>query len=123
MADPGPIHAWDELDEAELREYASRYVGFATNEMGDPEDLAWALEHQFPLADFRSMPTDWAEYHADDVLENPRYDEAFSKAEFHTPVVLSVEADELIIWDGWHRIACAIVRGDECITAILGRTR
>lgn len=122
MTDHGALHDWEELDEAGLRGYASQFVGFATNEMGDPEDLSWSLERQFPLADFHSMPTDWIAYHADDVVGNPRYDEAFAGADFHTPIVLSIESDQLIIWDGWHRIACAIVRGDECITTILGRT-
>lgn len=115
----GPLHDWKSLNEEGLRSFAGQYVGWATNEMGDPAELAWRLEVQFPLSEFLAMRTDWSEYHRDEILENPRY-RGFDDAEFHTPVVVSSEHDELIIWDGWHRIACAIARGDECIMAIFG---
>lgn len=121
MNDDGPVQDWNALDEPGLRLWAAQYVGWATNEMSDPDDLAWTLEHQFPVSDFRSVPTDWGDYFKDDVRGNPRYDEGFEDAEWHTPVVISIEDDEIIIWDGWHRIATSVTRGDECIMAIVGR--
>lgn len=121
MSDDGPVQDWNALDELGLRRWASRYVGWATNEMSDPDELAWTLEHQFPVSEFRSVHTDWDDYFEDDVRGNPRYDEDFKDAEWHTPVVISVEEDEIIIWDGWHRIATSFAREDECIMAIVGR--
>lgn len=117
----GPLHDWPSLDEQRLREWAAQYVGWATNEMSDPDELSWRLEVQFPLSEFRTVPTDWESYYNDDVAENPRYEREFEKAEWHTPIVLSLEDDEIIIWDGWHRIATSVTRGDECILAIVGR--
>ena len=117
----GPLHDWPSLDEQGLRKWAAQYVGWATNEMSDPDDLSWCLENQFPLQDFESLRVNWQDYYDDDVLNNPRYEKEFEDAEWHTPIVLSIEHDEIIIWDGWHRIATSIARGDECIMAIVGR--
>ena len=117
----GPMHDWITLDEAGLRAWAAQYVGWATSEMSDPDDLAWTLERQFPVSEFASVHADWQDYFDDDVRGNPRYDEGFENAEWHTPVIISVEDDEIIIWDGWHRIATSVARGDECMTAIVGR--
>ena len=49
MNDDGPVQDWNSLDESGLRKWAAQYVGWATNEMSDPEELAWNLEHQFPV--------------------------------------------------------------------------
>lgn len=117
-----PIHQWHTLSEEELRTWAAQYLGMATNEMSDPQDLSWRLETQFPLYDFQSIQTDWNDYYDDDVLGNPRYDTEFEQADWHTPIVISLEDGEIIIWDGWHRIATSIARGDECIMAIIGQT-
>lgn len=121
MNDDEPLHDWASLDEDGLRTYAAQYVGWATNEMSPPENLAWTLEH-LPLDIMLSLPTDWEAYHRDEVERNPRYDRDFSDARYHTPVVLSLEGDP-IIWDGWHRISCAIVRGDRSILAVVGRKK
>lgn len=111
---------WDDQTEEELRAWASQYVGWATNEMADPDDLAWRIERQFPLSDFQSMQIDWHDYYKDDVLQNPRYDEEFIEADWDNPIVLSLENDKIILWDGYHRIATSIARGDECIMALVG---
>ena len=116
-----PLHDWSRLSEDALRSWAAQYVGWATNEMSPPEDLAWSLEPTFPLSTFLSMPIEWASYHREEIVENPRYDPSFASADYHTPVVVSIEMGEPIIWDGWHRIACAIHRGDDRILAIAGR--
>jgi len=119
--DDGPLHRWDELDEAGLRAYAAQHVGWATNEMADPADLSWTLEEEFDLSTFGQIATDWGAYRQEEVVENPRYDDDFPETSYHTPVVISIEHGEPIIWDGWHRIACAIARGDRSIMAIVGR--
>lgn len=119
--DDGPVHVWQELDEAGLREWASQYVGWATNEMSAPSDLAWSLEHGLRTALFRQLETDWDAYYDDEIVEGPRYDEEFADADYHTPIVVSIEHGNPIIWDGWHRLACAIHRGDRYIMAIVGR--
>lgn len=121
MTDHGPVRRWESPTEEELRAWAAQYVGWATDEMSNPEDLSWTLERQFPVSEFRYVPTDWTGYFDDDVRGNPRYEKEFEVSEWHTPVVISIEDDEIIIWDGWHRIATSIARGDECIMTITGR--
>lgn len=117
----GPLHVWHDLDEEGLRAWASQYVGWATSEMSDPADLGWTLDHGLRLDVFHSLQTDWDEYYRDEIEESGRYGDGFADADYHTPVVVSIEAGEPIIWDGWHRIACAIRRGDRSIMAIVGR--
>lgn len=117
-----PLHDWCSLSESELRSYASVYVGWATNEMSDPKDLTWTLE-AFHTSCFHAIETDWDAFFKDDVLANPQFEEGFENQDYHTPVVVSVENGSVIIWDGWHRIACSIHRGDEVILAIIGRLK
>jgi len=117
----GPLHVWHELDEAGLRAWAAQYVGWATNEMSDPADLSWSLERAMPLDAVRDVGTDWEAYYLDEIEEGLRYDGDFADADYHTPVVVSIEEGIPIIWDGWHRLACAIHRGDRGIMAIIGR--
>lgn len=114
---------WEEMSEDLLKEWARQYLGWATNEMSDPDELEWTLERQFPLSDFKKIHTDWDSYYKDDVLLNPRYDSNFASETWHTPVVISLENDGIIIWDGWHRIATSIARGNKCIRAITGREK
>lgn len=121
MIENGPLHDWQSLGEDDLRKWAAQYAGWATNEMSDPDDLSWSFTDQFPVCDLRSIQMHWNDYFKDDVRGNPKYDHAFEQAEWHTPIVISLENDEIIIWDGYHRIATSITRDDECIMAIVGR--
>ena len=118
-----PLCDWQALNEDELRHQAAQYFGWASNEMSDPDGLSWRLEMQFPLSEFASVPTDWQDYFDDDVRGNPRYDEEFESAEWHDPAVISIENDEIIIWDGWHRIATSMTRGDECMMVLIGKLK
>lgn len=121
MDDSEPLHDWHRLNEDGLRAWASQYVGWATTEMSAPGDLSWTLDDEMPLGPARSNGTDWAAFYRDEIEEGVRYDADFSDADYHTPVVVSIERGRIIIWDGWHRIACAIRRGDRTIMAIVGR--
>lgn len=121
MIEDEPLHDWHTLDEAGLRSWAAQYVGWATSEMSHPDDLSWTLDTGFPLDVFHRIQTDWEAYYLDEIADGVRYGDGFAELDYHTPVVLSVEAGEPIIWDGWHRIACAIHRGDDRIMAIVGR--
>lgn len=123
MNEEGPLHEWRELDEPGLRSWAAQYVGWCTNEMSHPDDLSWKLDEWFDLDVFQSIPTDWKAYFKDEVGDNPDYDENFERTRYQTPVVVSIEGGEVIIWDGWHRIACAIERNDRTIIAIVGMER
>lgn len=117
----GPLHDWRALDEDGLRSYAAQHVGWATDEMADPTDLSWTLDDGFDLGVFERLATDWGAYRQEEVVENPRYPDGFPEKAYHSPIVVSIEHGEPIIWDGWHRIACAIARGDHAIMAIVGR--
>lgn len=121
MVDEEPLHDWHALDEEGLRSWAAQYVGWATNEMSHPDDLSWRLEEGFPLDVLRQMQTDWGAYYHDEIADGVRYSDGFADLDYNTPVVVSIENGETIIWDGWHRIACAIHRGDRRIMAIVGR--
>lgn len=120
--DAHPAHLWASMDENDLRHYAATYVGSATDEMSDPANLKWTLE-QFPTSSFQSVQTDWQQYYRDEVVRNPLYPVSFSLSPFHNPIVISIENDEIIIWDGWHRIACAVTRKDKHIMAVVGRPK
>jgi hypothetical protein len=110
---------WWRASEVELREFATQFVGWATNEMGDPAGLHWTVEN-LDLDVFNNYANDWEWYFADERIQD-RYGKAFINKPFHTPIVVSFENDELIIWDGYHRIATAIHRGDDTIMAVVGR--
>jgi hypothetical protein len=115
-----PLHDWHSLDEAGLRDYAATHVGWATDEMADPADLHWTLEH-LPLDAMAAVHVDWEDWHRDEVAPNPRCAWMTPGIEFHSPVVVSIESGEPIIWDGWHRIAHAIHEGRGTIHAVTGR--
>ena len=118
--DLGPLHDWPSLDQAGLRAYADTFVGMATNEMADPGDLDWTLE-QAPLDLFDALAVEWDVWHREEVVPNPTCGWMTGDVTFHTPIVISIESGEPIIWDGWHRIAHAKARGDRTIHAIIGR--
>lgn len=120
LRDEGPLHDWRSLDEDQLRSYAATYVGWATSEMADPSDLRRTLE-DVPLDLFEAVHVDWDEWYRDEVVPNPRCAWMTGDTGFHSPVVISVEGAEPIIWDGWHRIAYAIAAGRGTISAVVGR--
>jgi len=113
------IYDWPTLSEHGLRSYAAQYVGWATNEMSDPDDLKWTFTGIYPLTKI-ALERDWETYWEEEILLNPRYDQDFINSKWHTPVVISIEEGETIIWDGWHRLASSIHRGDKTIIAIVG---
>ena len=115
-----PLHDWHPLDEGALRAYAATFVGWATNEMGDPADLRWTLD-RLPLDLLDAIQVDWDVWHREEVRPNPRCAWMTPDVEFHSPVVVSVEDGTIIIWDGWHRIAHAKWRGDRDVLAVVGR--
>ncbi|MFZ3481885.1 hypothetical protein [Sphingomonas sp. 3-13AW] len=120
FGDDEPIQVWRELDEAGLRSWAAQYVGWATTEMSPPDLLRWTLEERQPLELFRQTSTDWEAFYQDEIVRGGGSDPSFADLEFHSPVVISIEGGGVIIWDGWHRLACAIHRGDQTIMAIVG---
>ncbi len=114
---------WGKMTPEDLREFAAEYVGFATNEMSPAEELDFTLTEQFPVSMFLDMPENWQDFFDTEVRENSAYDEEFEESDYDTPIIISLENDTIIIWDGWHRISCSVVRGDECMTAIVGRKK
>lgn len=119
--DDGPIRDWAGMSEHDLRDYAATHVGRATNEMGDPAELDWTLE-MLDLDVLDALCVDWPEWHRQEVTPNPHCAWMHEGVVFHSPIVISIEMGEPIIWDGWHRIAHAKSRGDRGILAVVGRT-
>lgn len=98
---------------------------FASNKHPDdhvPEDYRWARDKAFNTEGLiHMMPgglAGWRSFLGDAVKESPDKYAKLSKTEkIDDPVILSPGH----IWDGWHRIAAAIVNGHKTIPAIVGK--
>ena len=115
---------WHRASEKTLGKYAASFVGWATNEMGDPEDLSFTFTEQFPLSELEHylQGHSWEEYYESDVASQEIYAGLIDE-DFKNPIVVSYEDDQLILWDGYHRVATAFYRGDDYIAAIVGRQK
>jgi hypothetical protein len=98
---------------------------YASNKHPDdhlPEDYSWARDKAFNTEGLiHMMPgglAGWRSFLGDAVKESPDKYTKLAKAEkIDDPVIIS----DGHIWDGWHRIAAAIVNGHKTIPAIVGR--
>jgi hypothetical protein len=98
---------------------------YASNKHPDdhlPEDYHWARDKAFNTEGLiHMMPgglAGWRSFLGDAVKESPDKYAKLSKTEkIDDPVILSPGH----IWDGWHRIAAAIVNGHKTIPAIVGK--
>lgn len=126
--------------ETHLMHYAQTFEG-ATYNVGEPghchTDLALWAEEIVPLHLFlHLMPgatkqawIDWLkdEINTDDTaLAGSRgwgqlREQFTSNGDSFDPIVVLVREDRGYIWDGWHRIACAIERDLPSITMLVGR--
>ena len=122
---------WTGLPEDALRLEASAHLGACDDGDLHPDDLDWRLA-AVPVDVLIPLMTggreSWREWLADEIADAqadggdrasdwPSVDEP---DDVHEPVVVTIDGARVQIWDGWHRTACAIVRGDATVPAILG---
>lgn len=99
----------------------------------DPAEAQWSYVATFPIAralaaSHRSI--DAAKAFFESELHRQGLDSE-RLAGFHSmladgprdPIVFIDRGDATFVWDGWHRIAAAVVRGDPTIPAIVGVKR
>jgi hypothetical protein len=87
-----------------------------------PEDYSWARDKAFNVQSLSHMMpggiAGWKSWLADEVKNVPgQWDKLSTTKKIDDPVIVSPGH----IWDGWHRIAAAIVNGHQTIPAIVGK--
>lgn len=124
-------------EQIQNRRTAKIYSGGAADETITPDNAIWNLE-QIDLERLAPLYSGGAKAWLDEEIEiqteitgfEPHWCN-FLKAEnllqhldetCDDPCVIAIDQDENIqIWDGWHRIACAIVKGEKSMDIIVGR--
>jgi hypothetical protein len=118
------------------REYAMSVFGNCDDGSVEPDTAEWndedfqveQLRHLHDEADLwlqaeidgwrrdRGEPSHWEMFlNADDF-------QAYLDEHCDGPPVISIDENGTIqIWDGWHRVACALVRGEKTMTICVGR--
>jgi len=119
------------------RKWAAYHFGACDDGSIAPDEAVWNLE-TVPIELLSPLYPEGAKHFIDAEIENrreeygrdPHYCDFLSAPDFEQyladncegPCVMSVDNDGVIqIWDGWHRIACAIVRGEPAIGVLVGR--
>jgi hypothetical protein len=114
------------LCENELRSIADMHRGACDDGGLDPADLSWTIVQMdvsllagcMPQGDWRGWLVDEiADAEGDRASDWPDID---GNDEVREPIVVTQVDGTRLIWDGWHRTAAAIVRGDATIPTILG---
>jgi hypothetical protein len=114
-----------------LRRIASGYA-CTEDEEGDvaPGDAAWSFVADYPLEALlgkmggRDQWLEWLRDESRFSMEEGRAGYGYLLVQdIREPVVL-VEVDgRPLIWDGWHRIAAAVVKGQRAIGAVVGHPK
>jgi hypothetical protein len=118
------------------REYAQSVFGNCDDGTVDPDTAVWE-EEAFPVEQLRHLHEEadlWLKADIDgwqrDYGESSHWEkflkaenfQAYLDAHCDGPPVISIDENQTIqIWDGWHRIACALVRGEKSMTICVGR--
>jgi len=89
-----------------------------------PEDFAWEKIKGYPMKNLiHLMPggvAGWKHWLTEELKSKPgQWDELAKKPNFKDPIIVSPGH----IWDGWHRVASAIVNGLTKAPAIFGRPK
>lgn len=114
------------LCEDELRSIADMHRGACEDGGLDPADLSWTvvdmdasmLKGCMPSGDWKGwLEDEIADAHGDRASDWP---DAAGNDDIREPVVVTHVDGIALIWDGWHRTAAAIIRGDATIPTILG---
>lgn len=114
------------LCEDELRSIADMHRGACDDGGLDPADLDWRIERLDTRRLATCMPRgDWAGWLRQEIMDADGdrasdWPSTERNDDVREPIVVTDVAGETLIWDGWHRTAVAIVRGDATIPAIVG---
>lgn len=115
-----------DMREDEMRIIADMHRGACDDGDLDPADLSWSLAQMDTARLASCMPDgDWAGWLTAEIQDahEGRADDWPSvelEDDVQEPIVLTEVDGRILIWDGWHRTAVAIVRGDRTIPAIVG---
>ncbi len=106
----------------ELLTIVKQYASNAHPDDHVPEDYAWARDKAFNVQSLMHMmpggKAGWKSWLANEVKDVPgQWDKLSKTMHIDDPVIISPGH----IWDGWHRIAAAIVNGHRTIPAIVGK--
>ncbi len=124
-------------DQIKHRTWAQYFFGACDDGSVRPEDASWNLEKVpiallAPLFDGGTKATLDAEIESwiEEYGTQPHWLAFLQADDFNRvlannsdfPVIISIDTNENIqVWDGWHRIACAVVRNEPAITILVGR--
>lgn len=117
------------LSEDGLRSLADMHRGACDDGGLDPTELSWTIVEMRTSLLVGCMPDgDWKGWLDDEIAdaEGDRasdWPDADGEDEVREPIVVTHVDGTRLIWDGWHRTAAAIVRGDATIPTILGVMR
>jgi hypothetical protein len=118
--------AYADIREDEMRIIADMHRGACDDGDLDPADLSWSLV-DIDTARLSSCMADgdwagWLNAEIEDAHEDRADDWPSVELgdDVREPIVVTDVEGRILIWDGWHRTAVAIVRGDRTIPAIVG---
>lgn len=111
-----------EGEEAPLLTIVKQYASNAHPDDHVPEDFSWERDKAFNVRNLQHfMPggvAGWKSWLSNEVNDVPgQWDKLAKTTKIDDPVIISPGH----IWDGWHRIAAAIVNGHTTIPAIVGK--
>jgi len=124
-------------EQLKYREWARYFFGACDDGSVEPDDALWNIE-EVPIATLAALYQEGADVFLDAEIAERREEYGqdphwcdFLKAENFEqyledhcdfPCVISIDENEVIqVWDGWHRIACVIVRGEASMKILVGR--
>lgn len=124
-------------EQIQHREWARYYFGACDDGSVKPEDAIWNME-DMPIETLAKLYEEGAAVFLEAEINerreeyghDPHWCEFLKAEDFESylethcdfPCVISIDENQVIqVWDGWHRIACAIVRGEATMKLLVGR--
>ena len=110
-----------------LRDAAADHFGACDDGSLNPEDADWVYEI-LPTSILPIPPGGWEQWWIEVVEYCNSYPIVKHRLTFvdhpiTESIIVSIDGDNIQIWDGWHRAGAAIKAGREYITAIVGRPK
>lgn len=106
---------------------AHQHDNYCAGDLGycDASSAVWSLNNAFPMASLKHLKDDWVKWFGEEISMDEseglgRNYAGMLTGEIIEEVIVFVRDGKGYIWDGWHRVAAAIVGGKETIKAIVG---
>ena len=128
---------WEGITQEEMIQEANAWWGAGDDnrDVPDPEDCAWRYVTGFPLEAFVARfggikdCISWFRAECRDAMRDGRDGYGYLVVqEQQDPIVVTIVDGKPLIWDGWHRLAAAIVRwqagiGSGTVKAVIGEPK